>query len=171
MVKLYSDRDYWDAYMQRRKLLAVFLAVTFAVLAAFAAVIAFYVELPYQSPDRWWLTLIPCVMFACYIIFAFLFMGIKFKRCNAYCRMLKYISLGLKETAELPFEEIDDWMTQDGVDMNVAVFFVANIKQDDVLKRRIFVDGEKDFPPFEKGKWVRIVSQGNLLIEYELLDG
>ena len=33
----------------------------------------------------------------------------------------------------------------------------------------IYVDGEKDFPPFEEGQQVRIVSQGNLLIEYEIL--
>ena len=35
--------------------------------------------------------------------------------------------------------------------------------------RQIYVDGEKDFPPFEEGQQVRIVSQGNLLIEYEIL--
>ena len=31
------------------------------------------------------------------------------------------------------------------------------------------MDGEKDFPPFEVGDMVRIVTQGNLLIEYEIL--
>ena len=169
MVKLYRDEDYWDAYLQRRKLLAVFFAVTAVMLAALIATIVFYVELPYKSGDRWWVTAIACVIPSLYVIFCFLFMGIKFKRSNCYCKMLKYISVGLKESAEMPFEEVDDWVTQDGVDVNVAVFFVSNIKRDDALKRRIFVDGEKDFPPFEKGQWVRIISQGNLLIEYELL--
>ena len=35
--------------------------------------------------------------------------------------------------------------------------------------RQIYVDGEKDFPPFEEGEEVRFVSQGNLLIEYEII--
>ena len=36
--------------------------------------------------------------------------------------------------------------------------------------RQIYVDGEKDFPPFEEGQSVRVISQGNLLIEYEIVD-
>ena len=52
MVKLYRDEDYWDAYLQRRKLLAVFFAVTAVMLAALIATIVFYVELPYKSGDR-----------------------------------------------------------------------------------------------------------------------
>ena len=34
----------------------------------------------------------------------------------------------------------------------------------------IYVDGEKDFPAFKEGQYARLVSQGNLLIEYELTD-
>ena len=83
--------------------------------------------------------------------------------------MLKFISLGLKESAVLPFAGIDDWLTHDGVDVNVANFQVRNIKRDEEMIRQIYVDGEKDFPPFEEGHQVRIVSQGNLLIEYEIL--
>ena len=32
------------------------------------------------------------------------------------------------------------------------------------------MDGEKEFPPFLKGQRVKIVSQGNLLISYEILE-
>ncbi|MDE5897591.1 MAG: hypothetical protein K2H43_07240, partial [Clostridia bacterium] len=66
-------------------------------------------------------------------------------------------------------EGIDDWTTHDGVDVNVANFAVKNIKRDETMTRQIYVDGEKDFPAFEEGKYARLVSQGNLLIEYELL--
>ena len=83
--------------------------------------------------------------------------------------MLKFISLGLKEYAVLPFAGIDDWITRDGVDVNVATFRVRNVKRDEEMIRQIYVDGEKDFPPFEEEQTVRVVSQGNLLIEYEIL--
>ena len=84
--------------------------------------------------------------------------------------MLRYISLGLKEGAVAPFEEVDDWTTRDGVDVNVADFSVPNVKRDGTMTRQVYVDGEKDFPPFEAGMTVRMVTQGNLLLEYEILE-
>ena len=39
-----------------------------------------------------------------------------------------------------------------------------------MMTRQVYVDGEKDFPPFEEGKRVGFVTQGNLLVEYELID-
>ncbi len=170
MVKLYRDSDYWDAVIQRRKILAVFFAVTAACLAVFIAMVVLYTSLAYNDPNGGWIIAATCVTVAVYMFFSFPYMGIKFKRCNSYCKMLKFISVGLKEHAVMPFEEIDNWITRDGVDVNVAVFSVKNIKKDEPLKRQIFVDGEKDFPPFEEGKSVHVVSQGNLLIEYELME-
>ncbi len=170
MVKLYSDADYWDAYLQRRKILAVFLSVTGACLLGFIALTVAYTQLPYRDPAGPWIIAATCVLVGLYMIFAFPFAGIKFKRCNSYCKMLKFISVGMKEHTIAPFLEIEDWITRDGVDCNVAVFAAKNIKKDELLKRQIYIDGEKEFPPFEEGKLVHIVSQGNLLIEYELLE-
>ena len=83
--------------------------------------------------------------------------------------MLRFITVGLKEYSVAPFAGIEDWTTRDGVDVNVATFRVHNIKRDEDMIRQIYVDGEKDFPPFEEGEEVRFVSQGNLLIEYEII--
>lgn len=170
MEKLYRDADLWDCVIQRRKILAVFWAVTAAVFGIFLGFTIAYTQLPYQDPAGPWLIAATCVAVAAYLIFVFPFMGIKFKRCNAYCKMLKFISVGLKEYAVMPFEDIEDWVTHDGVDCNVAVFAVKNIKKDELLRRQVFVDGEKEFPPFEVGTSARVILQGNLLIEYELLD-
>ena len=56
------------------------------------------------------------------------------------------------------------------MDVNVADFSVPNVKRDGMMTRQVYVDGEKDFPPFEEGKRVGFVTQGNLLVEYELMD-
>lgn len=156
--------------MQRRKILAVFWGVTAAFVVLFLSFTVAYTQLPYADPSGPWYIAATCVSAALYLIFVFPFMGIKFKRCNAYCKMLKFISAGLKEHAVMPFEDIEDWVTHDGVDCNVAVFAVKNIKKDELMRRQIFVDGEKEFPPFTVGGSAHIVSQGNLLIEYELID-
>ncbi len=169
MTKLYCDDDLWAAYAQRRRILAVFFTVTAVWFFALLGLFIYYAMLPYEDPNQTWVIIVSCVITALYIIFLYPYMGICFKRSNAYCKMLKFISLGLKEYAVMPFAGIDDWITRDGVDVNVATFRVRNVKRDEEMIRQIYVDGEKDFPPFEEEQTVRVVSQGNLLIEYEIL--
>ncbi len=170
MTKIYEDRDLYDAVMQQRRILAVFYAVTALLLGAFAALLTVYLQLPYGSSDGVWVIVGTSAVAAVYICFAFPYMGICFKRCHAYVKMLRFISRGLKETLTAPFAGIEDWTTHDGVDVNVATFSVPNRKGEEDMLRQVYVDGEKDFPPFEEGGSVRCVTQGNLLIEYELLD-
>lgn len=170
MTKLYADSDLWNAIMQRRKILSVFLAVSAVCLAGVIALFVYYVSLPYNDSNATWVICVTCVLVALYLIFTFPYMGICFKRSNAYCKMLKFISVGLKEYSVVPFAGIEDWTTRDGVDVNVATFAVRNVKRDEEMIRQIFVDGEKDFPDFQEGKIAKLISQGNLLIEYELTE-
>ena len=170
MIKLYSNVDLLEAMQQRKRLLLGFFAATAVFLIGFAVCLSFYVLLPYNDPNGVWIIVATCVLTGLYITFCFPYMGISFKRCNAYCKMLKFISVGLKEYSVLPFEGIEDWTTKDGVDVNVATFSVRNVKRDETMTRQIYVDGEKDFPAFEEGKYARLISQGNLLIAYELCD-
>lgn len=167
MIKLYDDNDFWNVRMQRKKLLWGFIGATVAVFLALVGFVTYYIMLPYKDPNRTWVIAVTCVLVGLYLVFLFPYMGISFKRCNAYYKAMRFISIGLKESATLPFEYVDDWTTHDGIDVNVAVFAVKNIKRDEVMHRQIYVDGEKDFPPFEEGKIYKLVSQGNLLIEYE----
>ena len=170
MTYLYRDGDLYDAVIQRRKYLAVFLSVTAVALAGALTLIVLYSQLPYRDPNGPWMIAVTCVITALYIVFCFPFMGICFKRSNSYCKMLKFISLGLKENFCAPFAGIEDWTVRDGVDVNVATFEVKNIKREETMLRQIYVDAEKDFPPFEEGDVVRFVSQGNLLLAYEIIN-
>ena len=170
MTRLYSDKDLWEAVLQKRRILAVFFAVTGVFALGLVAFTVGYILLPYEDPRGKWIIAATCVLTALYLIFVFPYMGISFKRSRAYCKMLNFISIGLKESAVLPFHGIEDWTTHDGVDVNVAVFEVHNIKRDEVMLRQIYIDGEKDFPEFKEGQYVRLVTQGNLLIEYEILE-
>lgn len=170
MIKIYEDKDLYNAEMQQRRILYIFYAVTALMLGGFAALLTVYLNLPYGSSDGVWVIVGTSALAAVYIAFAFPYMGISYKRCHAYVKMLRFISRGLKETMTAPFLGIEDWTTHDGVDVNVAVFSVPNRKGEEDMTRQIYVDGEKDFPPFEAAESVRVVTQGNLLICYEILD-
>lgn len=170
MIKIYEDKDLYDAMMQQRRILWIFYAVTAVVAGAFAGLLTVYLLLPIGSSDGVWVIVATGVLAALYIAFAFPYMGICYKRCHAYVKMLRFLSRGLKECLVAPFSGIEDWTTHDGVDVNVATFRVPNRKGEEDMTRQIYVDGEKDFPPFEEGESVRLITQGNLLIEYELMD-
>ena len=170
MVKLYSDDDLWNAVKQKRRLLAIFLSVLGIWLAAVAGCATWYAMLPYKDSMQIWVIVIASVITAAFLMFAFPFMGISYKRSKAYVKMLKFFSTGLKECFVAPYEGVDDWLTHDGVDVNVADFSVPNLKRDGMMTRQIYIDGEKDFPPFPEGARVRMVVQGNVLLEYEILD-
>lgn len=170
MVKLYNDEDLWNAVLQKRRLLAVFLSVFAVWLLAAVGCAVWYAMLPYEDPMQPWVIVIVCVITAIFLMFAFPFMGISYKRCKAYVKMLKFFSEGLKEHFTAPFEGVDDWVTHDGVDVNVGDFSVPNIKRDGMMTRQVYIDGEKDFPPFREGGRAKMIVQGNILLEYEILE-
>ncbi len=169
MIRLYTDQDLLDAHRQRGRILAVFFAVLFAYLALLTAFIIYYVSLPYADPNGIWVQWVVSIASVLFVFFCFPFMGIKFKRCNAYYKMLRFITVGLKECSIAPFAGIEDWTTKDGVDVNVASFTVRGVKRNETMIRQIFIDGEKDYPPFYEGDVVKFVTQGNLLIAYEII--
>lgn len=168
MTYLYSDRDLFEVVRQKRRLLFWFFAVTALWLVGFGVCIFFYVRLPYEDPDGSWYIAAAGVWTGLYLIFCFPYLGISVKRCRAYCKMLRFLTVGLKEYFRAPFAYVDDWTTHDGVDVNVAVFTVRGFKREEEMTRQIYVDGEKDFPPFEEGDFVRMITHGNLLVAYEI---
>ncbi len=170
MTDIYQDSDLFNAVKQQRRILAVYFAVLALFLAGLAAMLTVYLLLPYGSPNGTWVIVATGVWTALFIAFSFPYLGISYKRCHAYVKMLRFISVGLKECMTAPFAGIDDWTTHDGVDVNVARFSVPNRKREEEMERQVFVDGEKDFPPFEEGHSVRFITQGNLLVSYEILD-
>ena len=156
MTLLYRDADLWDAYAQRRRLFLGLYLATALYLAGFVALLVYFVMLPYADPNGTWATALACVLTALYIVFLFPYVGICLRRSCAYYKMLRFVSVGLKEYMTAPFAGVEDWTTVDH-------------KRDEDMIRQIYVDGEKEFPPFEEGQSVRVVSQGNLLISYEIL--
>ena len=169
-IKLYSDEDLWNAVQPKRRLLVIFFAALGVWLLSVVGCAVWYAMLPYKDSMQKWVIVIVCAITAIFFMFAFPFMGISYKRSKAYVKMLRFFSEGLKEHCVAPFEGVNDWITHDGVDVNVADFSIPNLKRDGMMTRQIYIDGEKDFPPFKEGEKARLIVQGNILLEYEILE-
>lgn len=170
MIKVYSDEDFKQVYGQRTRVLNVFIGVSVAYLAICLACLFYFTSLPYAHPNlripKW----IVYIASALFVGFAFPFMAIKFRRVNKYYKMLCYISQGIKNEEEnyfVKFEKCD--VQKDNVDAIVCVFMTWNRKKQEWMRREVYLDAEKSLPDFNRGDFVRYVTQSNFLIQHEIL--
>ena len=84
--------------------------------------------------------------------------------------MMKNLFSGIRETSTGSFFEYDESLrTKDGVEFKSLVFLEWNKYKDDFYERHVLVLIEKEFPKFEENQNVRYVTQGNVLVGYEIL--
>ena len=100
MQRVYTDEDFNDAADQRKRVARVFWIVLAVYIALAAASLIYYTSLPYKDKMQ---SLPKTVMFistALFVVFLFLYMGIKYHRINKYYKMVYYLSEGLKNVEE-----------------------------------------------------------------------
>ena len=130
-----------------------------------------YRTLPYMSGEIGKVKFIHYTISAIFVIVSFIYIGIPFKRVNKYYKMTYNMLTGIKETSTGSFFEYDETLQdKDGVDFKALVFIEWNKYKNDFFERKVLVFDEREFPEFKEGENVRYVTQGNVLIEYTLLD-
>ncbi|MBQ8885894.1 MAG: hypothetical protein IJY62_05970 [Clostridia bacterium] len=171
MRTVYQDADFKAVYLQRKRILGVFWGVLGGYLLFSLAWLIYYISLPYEDPMQ----KLPkaCVYIASFalIVFAFPFMGIKFNRVRKYYRMMYYLSEGLKSVEEnyfVGFEKKE--LQKDYVDVISAIFKTWNQKKQEWMVREAYVDVEKPLPEMEAGDLVKYVTQGNFIVQYEIIE-
>ena len=170
MVDYYVKEDFEKARVQRKKTLTWYFIALGVVLVASGVLIAWYLTLPYKSPTINTIKLIHYSLLVVFLIFSFIYLGIKYKRVNKYYKLMHYMEIGLKETSTGSFFEYDETpQEKDGVDFKALVFLEGNKYKKDFFERKVLVFEEKDFPKFNENDNVRYVTQGNVLVSYEIL--
>ncbi|MBS1313884.1 MAG: hypothetical protein KH436_07675 [Firmicutes bacterium] len=169
MTDIFEKEDFERCKKQRKNVLTVFYIVTGIYALGAIGLFVYFLFLPYQAPEIGWVKWGTFALTAVYVIFAFVFLGIKFKRVNRYYHMFKDVDVGLKEewTAEfLRFEENIE--VKDGVDFKCLIFSEWSEKKQEFFERKVLFDAEKEFPPITAGMKVRFVTQANILLSYEI---
>ncbi len=169
MQRVYTDEDFNAAADQRKRVARVFWIVLAVYIALAAASLIYYTSLPYKDKMQ---SLPKTVMFistALFVVFLFLYMGIKYHRINKYYKMVYYLSEGLKNVEENYFVgfELND-LQKDSVDAISCVFRTWSYKKKEWMRREAYWDVEKRLPPFEKGDLVKYVVQSNFIVAYEI---
>lgn len=170
MTQFFFNSQYDQAKKQKNRTLLIYLIILGVYLFISLGLWLWFRTLPYMSKDITKIKFIHYPITAVFVIFSFIYLGIKYKRINKYFKMTRNLVTGLKETSTGSFFEYDEKLrTKDGVDFKSLVFIEWNKYKDDFYERHVLVLRDMQFPQFEENQNVKYVTQGNVLISYEIL--
>ncbi len=170
MINYYNEEEFIQAKKQRTKTLMLLLIV-FAVYLVFSiGMVLWYLTMPYKDPTITVIKVIHHAVSILFAIFAFVYLGIPYKRVNKYYKMNENLIFGLKETSVGSFLRYDENIQdKDGVDFKSLIFLEWNKYKGEFFERKVLVFYEKPFPELKEKQNVKFVTQGNVLIKYEIL--
>lgn len=166
----YTEAEFLSAKKRKNVLLAIFFVVLGLYVAASIVLFIWYLQLPYQSPKIATVKWIHYPTTAVVAAALFFYMSVPFKRANRYYKMLFNMKTGVRETNTGSFFEYDETLQEkDGVDCKSLIFLEWNKYKNDIFERKVLVFYDRPFPEFKEKDSVRFVTQGNVLISYEIL--
>lgn len=169
MTDYFNDEMLIKAKKQRKKVFLVYMAFLSLYFLICLGLFIWYWQLPYKHSQ---ITLVKWITFsvtAIFIVFSFIYLGIPYKRVNKFYKLLLNLKTGLKESTIAEFIETDSQMViKDGVECKELVFNEWNKFKNDFYKRKVYVFYEFPFPEMGKGDKVNFITQGNVLIKYEI---
>lgn len=171
MVDYYVKQDLEEVKKQRKKTLIGYFIVLGVFLLLSVGFFLWYRTLPYESPTINTLKWIQYPIIGVFVVFSFVYLGIKYKRVNKFYRLVYNLETGLRETSTGSFFEYDETSQEkDGVDFKSLIFLEWNKYKKDFFERKVLVFEEREFPKFNENDNVRYVTQGNVLISYEIIE-
>ena len=170
MIQFFDEKEFLIAKKQKTKVLIFYFAI-FAIYALISTgLFLWFRTLPYMSKEITKVKIIHHAITVVFVIFSFIFLGIKYKRTNKFYIMNLNMKNGLKENFTGSFFEYDQKIQQkDGVDFKALIFLQWNKYKEDFFERKVLVPYEKEFPKFVENQNVKYITQGNVLYSYEIL--
>lgn len=170
MTQYFNAEEVQKAKAQKKKTLIIYFIVLGVYLIVSVMDFVWFWGMYYKSPDITKVKAVQYSVTAVFVVFSFIYLGIPFKRIKRYYRQCVNMQTGLKETSTGNFLEYDENVQdKDGVDFKSLVFLEWNRYKNDFFERKVLVFYEKPFPEIPEKANVRYVTQGNVLIEYEIL--
>lgn len=124
---------------------------------------------PYEDPMQPVPIWIVCVASCVFVIFSYIFLGIKFQRARKYYKIVSYLSVGMKQVNNSTFLRYEEPELKDSVDYYVLIMSEWSKKKSEYMDRKIYCDKEKPRPEFASGDAVCYLTQGNVMVEYEVV--
>ncbi len=169
-MEYFVQEDFLKVKKQRKLTLIAYFVVLGVYLLFSAGMIYWMCIQPYQHPTINIVKLVHYSGTAIMVIFTVIFLGIKFKRVNKYYRMAFNLMNAKTEVSTGNFVDYDEQVqVKDGVECKALIFIEWNKYKNDFFERKVLVFYDREFPKIPENSNVRYVTQGNVLVSYELL--
>ncbi len=170
MTQYFFNEEFYKAKKQRKIVLSIYLIVLFVYLLISLGCFLWFRTLPYMAKEITKVKVLHYSLTAIFVIFSFIYLGVPYKRVNRYYKMTYNMIHGLKETSVANFLEYDENIRdKDGVDCKSLIFIEWNKYKNEFYERRVLIPYEKTFPELEENQNVKFITQGNILVSYEIL--
>ena len=171
MITYFTDDIHEKAERQRKKCLFIYLIILGAYLISSGCILAWYMTLPYMSPKISTVKWVQYPLTVVFVILSFIYLAIPYKRVNKYCKLCRQLKTGLREKFTGRFFEYSEGLeSKDGVDCKSLIFIEWNKYKNTSFERKVLVFYELPFPQIPIDATLSYVTQGNVLIEYEILE-
>ena len=138
LTSVYNDADFLSVYKQKQRLWAVFMSITITYAVFCISWLVYFIGLPYKHSMQFLPKLCVYVVTVLYVVFCFLFLGIKYGRVRRYYKTLSFMSLGLKSVEKNYFYCFDEKVLQkETIDVSSCIFERWDKKNREWLEREI----------------------------------
>ncbi len=169
MTQFFFESECIKAKQQRKNVLVLYFILLAIYLLASIGIIIYFSTLPYASPTITLIKSIHHIITTIFVSFSIFYLGIAYKRVNNYYKFTNNLNTGLKETSIGTFFEYDETIqNKEGVDCKALIFIEWNKYKKEYFERKVLVLNEQEYPNFKEKQTVKYVTQGNVLVAYEL---
>lgn len=162
------------AFAEKRKLLIFWLVLLAAYLALAVTLVTVDIYLVGELRNRdhtVWMAVVFGMATVLFFGFTLFFFAVKFRLTRKYCRMLRDIDRGLKDTTEGRFLCYDPSIEQkDGVFFYSMKLKTRPLRRDDIDERKVLIEHTVPKIDLAEGTRIRFTSHANILVSYEILD-
>lgn len=170
MTEYFFESDYTAAEKQRKKVFILYFVYLFLFLVFSAGMLLWYCTLPYKSPTILWVKIIHYTVAVLFVAFSFIYLGVVYKRSRRYAKLCHNLLTGIREDNEAEFVEHNPTpQDKDGVDCTSLVFLEWNKFKHEYYERKVLLLSEKPVPEIPSKAKVKFITQGNVLISYEIV--
>ncbi|MBR2614206.1 MAG: hypothetical protein IKC71_01240 [Clostridia bacterium] len=171
MTNFFDQSEVLKARNQKNKVLVIYFITLAIMIALFCVVFITYLTFTYNDPRTPYLKISFEVVLVLYVIFSYVYLAIRYRRVNKYYKFLVNQQTGLKEKTEGKFLSYsNNKQIKDSVDFKSFKMLTISQKTGKEVERQVLVDFEKEFPSFTEGQKIKVVTQGNVLYSYEIME-
>lgn len=169
-TKLYNGTELEFERSVLKKMIIWFSVISFIFLAIVFTLFGVGTTFPYGSNLTIVFEIIDIVLSIIYGCLTYAFFAIFFKKQRDYVKLLTHLDTGLLNKTEGIFiSNESETCTKEGVVFNTLNINVFNNSKGEYFERKILVDKEKSLPVFNENDNVIFITQGSVLVEYEVV--